>query len=135
MYLWTKELETGNATIDKQHKELIMAINNLLEACSIGQGRVEIAKTLDFLSTYITKHFNDEEVLQLKFKYPDYANHKQYHEGFKKVVNDISNEYQKSGATIALVGKVNRNIGDWLINHIKREDTKVAAHIQSSKTS
>jgi len=33
-YDWTSDLETGNNTIDEQHKQLIAAINNLLEACS-----------------------------------------------------------------------------------------------------
>lgn len=29
-YVWSKDLETGNAMIDSQHKELIEAINALL---------------------------------------------------------------------------------------------------------
>lgn len=38
-YSWTADLETGNAKIDDQHKQLFVAINNLLEACSKGKGR------------------------------------------------------------------------------------------------
>ena len=38
-YNYTPDLETGNAKIDEQHKELIAAINNLLDACSKGKGR------------------------------------------------------------------------------------------------
>ena len=30
-----------------------------------------------------------------------------------------------------LVGKVNSSIAGWLINHIKREDVKVAAHVRA----
>ena len=44
-YVWSKDLETGNAMIDSQHKELIEAINALLAACATGKGRAEIAKT------------------------------------------------------------------------------------------
>ena len=33
-YQFTKDLETGNALIDSQHKQLIQAINDLLDACS-----------------------------------------------------------------------------------------------------
>lgn len=132
-YTWSKELETGNASIDVQHKELIEAINKLLEACSKGQGRAEIEKTTKFLSDYTAKHFSDEEKLQLQFKYPDYKNHKQYHEGFKQVVRDISGQLTKEGPTVVLVGKVNASIGGWLLNHIKKEDVKVAAHIKSQQ--
>lgn len=132
MYLWTKELETGNEIIDHQHKELIEAINRLLEACAKGHGRAKIGETLTFLNDYIGKHFADEEKLQIKSRYPDYTNHKKYHEGFKQVVRDIIADYEKNGATITLVGKVNSSIGDWLINHIKKEDVKVAKHIREN---
>lgn len=131
MYTWVKDLETGNAMIDTQHKQLIQAINNLLEACAKGQGRTQIDETLKFLDNYILSHFQDEEALQRKYQYPDYINHKQYHEGFKKTVKEIVEEYKKGGATIILVGKVNKSIAEWLINHIKKEDKKVAEHIKN----
>ncbi|MGB4438055.1 MAG: hemerythrin family protein [Sedimentibacter sp.] len=130
-YSWDKSLETGNSTIDTQHKSLVKAINDLLEACSLGKGRNEVLKTLDFLQNYVIKHFADEEKLQIKSMYPDYKAHKQKHEDFKKVVNEIVEEFNNSGATIQLVAKVNTSIGGWLINHIKSEDKKVAAHIMS----
>lgn len=130
MYVWSKKLETGNSAIDMQHKELIKAINTLLEACAKGQGRATIEDTLRFLNNYIIRHFNDEEVLQMKSKYPDYINHKKFHEGYKQVVRGIIEEYQKGGATIVLVGKINSSIAGWLINHIQKEDVKVAAHVK-----
>lgn len=131
MYQWTKDLETGNIAIDSQHKELIQAINDLLDACAKGKGRVEIKNTLDFLNNYVIRHFADEEKLQIKYGYPDYTNHKKYHEGFKNTVRGIIAEYEKGGATIPLIAKVNSSIAGWLISHIKREDVKVAAHIRS----
>jgi len=129
-YKWTTDLETGNPTIDRQHKELIDAINRLLDACAQGKGRTEIASTLQFLDNYIVRHFGDEEALQSRYSYPDIVNHKRYHETFKKTVKEIVGEFQAGGATIVLVGKVNSAIASWLINHIKKEDAKVAAHIK-----
>ncbi|WP_312648666.1 bacteriohemerythrin [Aminipila sp.] len=130
-YDWTSDLETGNGTIDEQHKQLIAAINNLLDACSQGKGRDSLKETTTFLYDYTSKHFADEEKLQLASQYPDYPNHKQYHEGFKKVVRDIADQLDKEGPSLVLVGKVNSSIGGWLINHIKKEDVKVAAHIRA----
>ncbi|MBE6035959.1 MAG: bacteriohemerythrin [Clostridiales bacterium] len=132
-YDWTSDLETGNNTIDEQHKQLIAAINNLLEACSQGKGRDSLKETTTFLYNYTAKHFADEEKLQLASQYPDYPNHKQYHEGFKKVVREIMDQLEKEGPSLLLVSKVNSSIGGWLINHIKREDVKVAAHIRSKQ--
>jgi hemerythrin len=132
-YAFTPDLITGNPNIDAQHKELIAAINNLLDSCSQGKGRAALSDTAKFLYNYTSKHFADEEKLQLASKYPDYANHKQYHEGFKQVVMDIINQLDKEGPTIVLVGKVNSSIAGWLLNHIKREDVKVAEHIRSAQ--
>lgn len=128
-FTWTKDLETGNAQIDSEHKELIQAINNLLVACSSGKGRTEVANTVDFLAQYTKTHFAHEQVLQQKYNYPDFVNHKKYHEGFIKVVDNIAARLKAEGPTIQLVGDVNMQVGNWLINHIKREDVKVAKHI------
>lgn len=132
-YAWTPNLETGNSMIDSQHKQLFAAIDNLLDACSKGQGRNEIAKTTKFLYDYTSKHFSDEERLQQSSKYPDYVNHKKYHEDFKQSVLNISKELDEQGPTIALVAKINFAVGDWLVNHIKKEDVKVAAHVKGAK--
>ncbi|MDR0868946.1 MAG: bacteriohemerythrin [Planctomycetota bacterium] len=129
-YEWTADLETGNELIDSQHKQLIQAINDLLRACASGEGRAVIADTMDFLESYTAKHFGEEEELQRQFAYPDVPQHHLLHNGFKKVVATISRELQKEGATVEMVMRINRDVAGWLINHIKKEDTKVAAHIK-----
>ncbi len=130
-YAFSKDLETGNPLIDSEHRQLIDAVNNLLAACAAGKGRAELANTTRFLQEYTAKHFGNEEMLQLRYQYPDYVNHKRYHEEFKKVVAGICTKLDKEGPSIALVGEVNNAIAGWLINHIKKEDAKVAAHIKN----
>ncbi|MDR3111445.1 MAG: hemerythrin family protein [Planctomycetaceae bacterium] len=132
-FVWSKDIETGNTIIDGEHKELIKAINDMLEACLAGHGREQLAKTVDFLESYTAKHFSHEEELQVKYGYPDHQNHHKLHEGFKKFVHDVSVE-SKTVPSTTLVGKVTHGIGDWLVGHIKAEDTKVAAHIKSKVT-
>ncbi|WP_312641577.1 bacteriohemerythrin [Hydrogenoanaerobacterium sp.] len=129
-YAFTDDLRTGNATIDHQHEQLFLAINNLLDACSQGKGRAEMDKTVKFLYDYTIKHFSDEEKLQQHSQYPDYLNHKKYHESFTGVVREIMDELEQKGPSLTLVFKVNQSVGGWLINHIKIEDAKVAAHIR-----
>ena len=41
-YEFTKDLETGNSVIDSEHRQLIGAVNLLLEACAKGQGRTQL---------------------------------------------------------------------------------------------
>ena len=130
-YNMTPDLLTGNELIDSEHKQLFDAINSLLDACSKGQGRTELEKTTKFLYDYTSKHFADEEKLQIQSRYPDYQAHKQLHEGFKKSVLEINKKIVDQGATIALVGEVNTLVAGWLINHIKREDKKLADFIKN----
>jgi len=133
-YTWSNDLATGNEKIDKQHKQLVSALNDLIGACASGQGRAKLNSTLDFLIDYVVQHFADEEKLQQQFNYPGYASHKNLHEAFKINVGELAKSLKTEGATVVLVGKVNSFLGGWLIKHIKQEDMKVAAHIRSVKT-
>jgi hemerythrin len=130
-YKWDSSLETGHEMIDNQHKQLVAALNKLLEACRSGQGQTELAKTLDFMSGYTIKHFSDEEKLQVKYQYPDYLVHKRYHDDFKVVVKNLAEELIREGPTDELIAKVNTSIGDWLLNHIKGDDFRMAAFVKA----
>lgn len=132
-FAWTKDLETGNLQIDTEHQQLIQALNRLLSACASGKGREEVSNTMDFLIQYTHTHFSHEELLQIQSKYPDYVNHKKYHAEFEKVVNELSDRLHKDGPSLQLVGEINLRMGDWLVNHIKMEDRKVARNIQAQR--
>ena len=131
-YVWSNDLTTGNTTIDSQHKQLIQAINNLMDACASGKGRDHIDKVLKFLSDYTAKHFGDEEKLQQQYKYPDFPNHKKMHDGFKNTVAELGKQIKVEGPTIVMLGKINSTVGAWLVRHIQNEDKKVVAHINRS---
>lgn len=130
---FTKDLETGNPLIDQEHRELIDAINKLLDACRKGQGRNEIAKTAQFMQSYTAKHFSDEERLQVQSRYPEYVKHRGYHEAFKKTIAELVQKVSTQGASVALVGELNTTLAGWLINHIKVEDKKLAAYLRSKQ--
>ncbi|MDR0520344.1 MAG: hemerythrin family protein [Planctomycetaceae bacterium] len=130
-YTWSPALETGHPMIDSQHKELIKAINDLLAACQQGVAKDKISTVVDFLLSYTKKHFGEEEVLQQQSHYPDIANHKALHAGFVKFVTDLAAELKKEGPSPTIINKIIRGCGDWLVQHIQKEDTKVAANIKA----
>ncbi|MEA4969780.1 MAG: hypothetical protein VB051_04510 [Candidatus Pelethousia sp.] len=63
-------MEAGNALIDSQQRELIAAINGLLDACGQGKGRTHPAESAQSLSDCTAKHFADEERLQVQLRQP-----------------------------------------------------------------
>ncbi len=130
-YELTKDLETGNALIDSEHRQLFAVINKLMDACSQGKGRDQIASTVQYLNDYVSKHFSDEEQLQIKSKYPGYPGHKQFHDGYKRNLLQATNEILTSGATIASLSKLNQVVSI-LVTHIRLEDKKIAAHVKAN---
>jgi hemerythrin len=130
-YLWDSSLETGHQKIDNQHKQLIAALNDIIEASKSGKGSSEVFKTLDFLTGYTIMHFSDEEKLQRQYDYPDYFVHKQYHDDFKVTVGQLTERLMKEGPTENMVSLVTTSIGDWLLNHIRGDDFRMAAYIKA----
>ena len=112
-------LVTGNEMIDGQHKELIGKIDKLVTVCEQGGGKLEAIKMLDYLSEYTEFHFVEEEKLQEEVSYPGMEVHKAKHAEFKK------------GPTAAFVAAVQKNVVDWLFDHIKKQDQALAAYIQA----
>lgn len=129
-YELTKDLETGNATIDKEHRELLQAVNKLMEACSMGKGRTAIEPTLKFLLDYVGKHFGHEETLQMQSKYPNMAVHKQFHAEYTRQLKQIAAGIPASGPSVMDLSTLNQHIAK-LVTHIRTEDKKLGQFLNS----
>lgn len=130
--VFDEELHTGNELIDNEHKELIDRVNKLVESCENGKEKVTAVKTLDFLMDYTEFHFSDEEKLQQEVGYDKLEQHKGQHEDFKKSVDELRQMLEEEeGPTDAFVQAVNKNISQWLVNHIQSWDKAVAEYIRN----
>lgn len=130
--VFDEELYTGNELIDNEHKELIDRVNKLVESCENGKEKVTAVKTLDFLMDYTEFHFSDEEKLQQEVGYDKLEQHKGQHEDFKKSVDELRQMIEEEeGPTDAFVQAVNKNISQWLVNHIQGWDKAVAEYIRN----
>lgn len=132
-YAWSSDLETGNASIDNQHRQLIGALNELFDAHQSGKGRQEVESALDFMMAYATQHFTDEEKLQTACNYPGYLTHKRLHDEFIRMVQGLAKNISSLGSTDDFITNVHVKLGEWLHNHIMGEDAKMAAYIQTAK--
>jgi len=131
MTYWKDTMLVGIPVIDAQHKKLIAAIDELMAACKKGEGRASIDKTLAFAVSYAKEHFAAEEKLQAEHAYPGMAAHKRLHAQFLASVTSLVSEYEKTGPSIALVGKLNKSLVDWVVEHIATEDKKLGEFIKS----
>jgi hemerythrin len=80
---------------------------------------------------YTIKHFADEEKLQAKYDYPEYFAHKHLHTDFKELVQGLIAKLHQDGPPATFTSKVYVIIREWLVSHIKNEDLRMAAYIQS----
>ncbi|MDO4297737.1 MAG: bacteriohemerythrin [Lachnospiraceae bacterium] len=127
--VFDNSLVTGNDMIDSQHQELIQKINDLLKSCETSSGQVTAVKTLDYLADYTDFHFSAEEKLQEEIGYPGLEEHKKQHEELRKVVAELHEMLvEEEGPSTAFVERVQKNVIDWLYNHIKVCDRAVAQY-------
>ena len=131
---WDDSLLMGNDFVDMQHKQLFQQVSDLIAACEAGSDIAKLQDTLIFLVNYAVRHFADEEALQLEYNYPDYENHKQMHEDFKKTVGELVQRFKDSGSSDVLRSDLNKILARWLVIHIKTEDKKIGEYIRKVKT-
>lgn len=130
--VFDESLYTGNELIDSEHKELISRVNKLVESCEQGTEKMTAIKTLDFLMDYTEYHFTDEEKLQKEVGYDQLDVHHAKHEEFKQSVSELREMLEEEeGPSEAFVNAVNKNITDWLVNHIQKWDKAIADFIKA----
>ncbi len=130
---WTQDLSVGYELIDTQHKELFARINRLLEAMTKGQGKQEVEKVVDFLGEYVIAHFKAEEELMQKFQYPGYTSHKVLHTQLIHTYTDLKVKINYEGVSAPITIQVQRQLGDWLVNHIGKQDKAFGAFIKTKE--
>jgi hemerythrin-like metal-binding protein len=134
-YRWDDSFVSGIKLIDIRHKRLFEMVNRLIDACEQGKGKEELTKSLAFLADYTIKHFSEEEALQQKYGYAEYSAHRDIHEAFKKTVREFAAELELQGPSEELVEKLKREVGGWLVTHVKAADLKMAAAIKANGAS
>jgi len=126
---WTPDLAVGLDEIDEQHKELYRRIDKLMDACQQGKGKEVVADTLNFLEEYVVTHFSNEEGYMQRFGYPDYEVHKRNHAYYVNNLKELKDLLAEKGPGVELVVRTNVMVIEWLNNHIRKMDTKMAAFL------
>jgi hemerythrin len=131
---WRESLAIGVPEIDRQHKELLLRFDSLLNACKAGKGMEELQKLLGFLDEYVINHFSDEEGIQRNRRFPGYAAHKSEHDGFIARLKALKDEINADGAAVHHVIETNNMLLKWLINHIAKVDGELGAYLRTKAT-
>ena len=88
-------------------------------------------KSIEFLRNYVDKHFSEEEELQRNHGYPDNRSHREIHENYRAAMKKLTVEWMAAGPSKEISREVRKQVGNWLISHIKAQDVKIGAYIRS----
>jgi len=128
-----KNLETGDAEIDQQHRELFDRIDKLLAASRDKRSREEVGQTLTFLGDYVVHHFSAEERMMEAAAYPEIAAHRAEHARFVQEFTILYNEYKSEGPTTLFIIRVGNRVTGWLREHIYRTDRTLVQWLKQQR--
>jgi hemerythrin-like metal-binding protein len=123
--IFPKELETGNAAIDLEHRQLISWANHL-SALNVDADKAVVTKILEDLFVFIHKHFQHEELLMEKMDYPLLNKMKVQHQRLSNEVDALSKQWQSQQDTRAISVALYYLLVDWFFQHILEWDKPLA---------
>ncbi len=131
VFPWNKNLQTGNSTIDEQHKELVGLLNKLSGAL-ITHTEFELNTLLSELANYAKTHFNDEEaIFKENFSNdPWFLEHVNTHNSFLPSVMKIM-EQADDEPLVKKKKKMVHFLVQWLMFHIIHSDKRMVLTIRA----
>jgi len=122
---WDETLSVGIETIDEHHRYLFDLTNDLIDVVANNHGSHEVRRVLKALSDYAEIHFKAEEMMMEQNQYDRLSLQREMHEYFLKRLNEFYLQLHENPlvAKYELIGFLN----NWLIAHIRDEDTMLAS--------
>ena len=123
---WKAEFSLGVAPMDRDHKELVAAMNKVHELAEAKAGRGPIDTAIKVLMDLTTAHFAAEEVHMEKIGYPDLSRHRRIHKDMLQRVAAHYTAFREGDGTVS------KEFFDFLVHllaaHICHIDRKYAQH-------
>jgi hemerythrin len=126
---WDTSYSVSVKSCDAAHQKLFSLINQLYEAMRTGKGRAIIVDTVQELEAYTHTHFQAEEALMERARYPALKEHRLEHQKFVAQVKQFESDLEAGGAgdPVAVLGLLQV----WLSKHIKQTDKKYSEALNS----
>ena len=132
---WVESLSVYDDKIDDQHKKWIEIYNTVhaqiigLEPTDnyLGIGEAALTEMIE----YTKYHFSWEERFMRIIGYPMYEAHKNIHQAFGVKLERLLSQMQRDSHI--LNSEILKEIENWFINHIQKEDQKITKYARRVK--
>jgi len=119
------------------HFEDVEIINNLYEKLQdylkkeTPENKDIVIETYNTWYTHTVNHFKGEEEKMLELNFPPYMMHKGEHEKCLETMRNVLEDFEKNNNKIALKNYLEKDLIQWLVNHIQTMDTVTAMFFKS----
>jgi hemerythrin len=127
---WSDALKVNIAEIDAQHGKLVSMLNDLHDA----QGGVRkeiLMPLLKALTDYAAEHFDTEEKLMERYKYPNLDKHRSEHQQFVSQVVGYQTMFDLELDSQILSNDILGFLSSWLQHHILYSDKEYGPHLNA----
>jgi len=123
-FTWRDSYSVNNEELDSHHKKLIGIFNKLYDGFLSNGDSSAIGTIIGELVLYTAYHFRAEEIYMAERGYADIGTHKSEHRFFEEKISQLQHRNFMNDAEVAK--EIVVYLGNWLINHVMREDRKYA---------
>jgi hemerythrin-like metal-binding protein len=131
--MWREGAESGNATIDAQHKGLFAAANEVLSAIVEGRSKEACTALLEELGKSIETHLRDEEVILRAAGYRATDEHARGHDGLLERAAAMAAEYARD--ELSVHDAFSFLAYDVIVRHMFVEDVRFFEHLAGTSAS
>ncbi len=122
---WLDTFNTGIASVDYEHRQLVDMINMLYERLIAGDAQEQdIGEFLAALHDRIAAHFALEERIMRERQYIEYREHKAEHEHLLDEIRDLM-EAERVGAFRGAAGSLADRLERWFSGHFGTMDVRL----------
>lgn len=123
--LFTDRLLTNIDKIDEQHKKLFEIVDQFNKACLNREGHDEVWQLYNFLKNSAEEHFKDEEEFMIKYKYPQYENHKEEHNMFLRKVYALDKTVKSNYIPLTKIMEISEFFTEGFLTHFSETDEEL----------
>ncbi len=119
---WDDKYSVNNEELDKDHKALFEVVNKLYDSCFDLNSKINLGSLTKILISYTNHHFATEEEYMRAKGYPHLDKHIAEHKMFRDRILHL--QHKDNANDIVLTKELIVYLGNWLLNHVIREDKK-----------
>jgi hemerythrin len=117
---WRDDLSVGVSALDDQHKQVLDVINSIYEIRFENASHEALLKNLTKLQFFTETHFRYEESVMKFANYPNFEEHRLYHEAMMAKTVKICSQFRSNIQSDT--DDLFQLLKNWWLSHICKED-------------